>query len=316
MRVVESADKAAAALESAQSEALKGFGRDECYVERYLTWPRHIEMQVFADTHGNARLARRARLLVPAPPPEADRGEPGRRTSPTRSARRWARPRSRWRKACGYVNAGTVEFLYQDGEFFFLEMNTRLQVEHPVTELVTGLDLVELQLRDRRRASRCRSAQDDIERAAATPSRCRINAENPAKGTFLPSPGTITTFRRPDGPGVRVDAGYDDGDTVSQYYDNLVAKLIVWGPDREHARAGACSAPWPRPRSRASPPRSPPTSPSSSTPTSSPASTRPSGSRSASTSPTAPRRRRRRRRDGEGKVARDVDVEVDGRRTR
>ncbi len=239
MKVVYNPDSAQSAFESAQREATAYFGRPEAYVERYLTWPRHVEMQIFGDTHGNyvwigerdCSVQRRHQKLVeesPAP----DLSDKVRKAMGEASVK--------IAKACGYVNAGTVEFLYQDGDFYFLEMNTRLQVEHPVTEMVTGIDFVELQLRIAA-GEKLGFSQSDIERRGHA-IELRVNAEDPTGGAFRPSPGKITTLRTPNGFGVRFDLGYDEGDTVSQYYDNLVGKLICWGPTRDVARQRALRA--------------------------------------------------------------------------
>ena len=232
MRVVDAASEAHAALASAQSEALKGFGRDECYVERYLTTPRHVEMQIIGDQHGNcvwigerdcSAQRRHQKLIEESPAPNF----------PAETRQAMGEAAVKVAQACGYFNAGTVEFLYQDGEFWFLEMNTRLQVEHPVTELVSGIDLVREQIRVAS-GEPLSFTQDEIDlRGWAI--EVRVNAENPAGGKFLPAPGHIDKLVAPQGFGTRWDGGYESGDDVSQYYDNLVGKLIVWGSDRDTA---------------------------------------------------------------------------------
>ncbi len=232
MKVVNSEEEIEASIESAQREATAYFGRDEIYMERYLTKPRHVEIQVLADSHGNcvylgdrdcSAQRRHQKLIEEAPAPGLSDEI---RTAMGEAAVKVA-------KGCDYTNAGTVEFLYEDGDFFYLEMNTRLQVEHPVSELITGVDLVEQQLRVAS-GEALEFTQDDIEIRGHS-IECRINAEDPAGGAFLPSPGRIDNLEVPDGFGVRFDTGYNSGDEISQFYDNLVGKLIVWGKDRDTA---------------------------------------------------------------------------------
>ncbi len=236
MKVVHSADEVQEAMDSAQRESKAFFGRDEIYIERYLTWPRHVEVQIVGDQHGNlvwvstrdcSAQRRHQKLIEEAPAHDL---APGIEDAMGDAAIKAA-------KAVGYYNAGTVEFIYQDGEFFFLEMNTRLQVEHPVTEVVTGIDLVEWQIRVASGEQLPMSQAEVAAKRHGHGIEVRINAEDPAGGKFLPSPGTLSKLVTPHGFGVRFDAGYESGDTVSQYYDNLVGKLIVWGKDRPTAIA-------------------------------------------------------------------------------
>ncbi|MBK4738297.1 acetyl/propionyl/methylcrotonyl-CoA carboxylase subunit alpha [Noviherbaspirillum pedocola] len=246
MRVVEKSEDFDAALASCKREALGSFGDDRVLIEKYLTRPRHIEIQVFADTQGNCVYLferdcsvqrRHQKVLEEAPAPGMT---PERRAAMGEAAVAAAR-------AVGYVGAGTVEFIAnQDGSFYFMEMNTRLQVEHPVTEMITGTDLVEWQLRVA--AGQPLPKRQDELQINGHALEARIYAENPEKG-FLPSIGTLRHLRTPDAlhfhaqaagsnEGVtRIDSGVREGDAISPYYDPMIAKLITWGPDREAALA-------------------------------------------------------------------------------
>jgi acetyl-CoA/propionyl-CoA carboxylase biotin carboxyl carrier protein len=233
LKVVPSPDEVERAFESAQREGEAYFGSSAVYVERYLEDPRHVEVQVLADGHGNVihlgerdcTIQRRHQKLVEETPSPA--------VSPQLRDRIGGIAVDAAR-AVGYRSAGTIEgLLSRDGEYFFLEMNTRIQVEHTVTELVTGLDLVREQVLVA--AGEPLSLHQEDVRLTGHSIECRINAEDPSSG-FLPSPGRITGYREPGGPGVRVDSSVDAGREVVALYDPLIAKLIVHGIDREHAR--------------------------------------------------------------------------------
>jgi acetyl-CoA carboxylase biotin carboxylase subunit len=234
MRVVHNRDDLDRALQTAQRESEAAFGSGEVYLEKYLEEPRHVEVQVLADARGNvvhlgerecSIQRRHQKLLEEAPAPGIS---PRLRANLHRAAVRLT-------QSIGYTNAGTVEFLVDRQEnFYFIEMNTRIQVEHPVTEAVTGLDLVQEQIRIAA-GERLRFGQRDVEfRGHAI--ECRINAEDPAHD-FRPSPGRVVGFVPPGGPGVRVDTHVYAGYTIPPYYDSLVAKVVAWGRDRAEAIA-------------------------------------------------------------------------------
>ena len=232
MRVVTAAADFGAALDSARQEAASAFGDDRVLIERYLQRPRHIEVQVFADTHGNAvhlferdcsAQRRHQKVIEEAPAPGLSADQRARMGAAAVAAA----------KAVGYVGAGTVEFVADAGGFFFLEMNTRLQVEHPVTELITGTDLVEWQLRVAA-GEPLPARQSDIA-ITGHAIEARLYAEDPSRD-FAPSIGRLALFRTPDETaGVRIDTGFRTGDSVSIHYDAMLAKLIVHGPDRPAA---------------------------------------------------------------------------------
>jgi acetyl-CoA carboxylase, biotin carboxylase subunit len=230
MKVARDAASLEEAFRIARTEARAAFGNDAVYIEKYLDRPRHIELQVLADGHGNVvhfgerdcSLQRRhQKLLEEAGSPALSTGARDRLGATATAAL----------TTLGYRNAGTLEFLYQDGEFAFIEMNTRLQVEHPVTEMVCGIDLVREQIRIAAGAA-LGYGQADI-RFSGHAIECRINAEDPT--TFVPTPGRVTTFHAPGGLGVRIDSALYAGYFVPPYYDSLVAKLIVHAPTRADA---------------------------------------------------------------------------------
>ena len=229
MKVANSVDELSEAFSSARSEAKAAFGNDTVYIEKYLKNPRHIEVQVFADSHGNvvhlgerecSIQRRHQKLLEECPSPVLSH----------KQRKKIGELSAKATKKLGYFGLGTIEYLFENNEFFFIEMNTRLQVEHPITEMVTGLDLVCEQIKIAS-GQRIGFDQKDIHFNGHA-IEFRINAENP--DTFLPSPGKINTFHPPGGPGVRIDSIVYQGYQIPPYYDSLISKLIVFGNDREN----------------------------------------------------------------------------------
>ncbi|PCI51586.1 MAG: acetyl-CoA carboxylase biotin carboxylase subunit [Alphaproteobacteria bacterium] len=227
MKVVHDENQLGNAIMACKKEAAASFGDGTVYLEKYLTLPRHIEFQIIADKHGNVchlgerdcSLQRRhQKILEEAPSPALNTDEQTRMGKVVRKAI----------QSLGYIGVGTIEFLYEDGEFYFIEMNTRLQVEHPITEMITGIDLVREQIRVAAGLP-LSFTQEDVKFSGHS-IECRINAEDPF--TFVPSPGKIGDYHTPGGLGVRVDSGIYSGYTIPPYYDSMIAKLIVHGKTR------------------------------------------------------------------------------------
>jgi acetyl-CoA carboxylase biotin carboxylase subunit len=232
MRKISSSDEFESAFEATKREALKSFANDDIYIEKYVENPRHIEVQIFGDKHGNyvhlferecSIQRRHQKIIEEAPSSFVDELTRKKITSAAVTAA----------KACGYYNAGTVEFLMDSKKnFYFLEMNTRLQVEHPVTELITGLDLVKEQI-SVAAGNNLSFKQSDL-KINGHAIECRIYAEDPSNN-FLPSTGTLIRYIPPSGPGVRVDSGFDSGSQITVHYDPLISKLVSWSDTRESA---------------------------------------------------------------------------------
>ncbi len=234
IRIVKSEDELASQIDAAKQEALTAFGNDEIYIEKFVENPKHIEIQILADAYGSvislgerdcSMQRRNQKVLEEAPSTVIDE----------ETRKKMGEAACTAARVCGYKNAGTIEFLVdKDKNFYFMEMNTRIQVEHPITEEVTGIDIVKYQLKIAS-GEPLDIKQEDV-RISGHAIECRINAENPAMN-FMPSPGVINSLFVPGGPGVRIDSAAYQGYEITPYYDSMIAKLIVHGKDREEAIA-------------------------------------------------------------------------------